>query len=338
MTKNYFIGIDVSKQTLDAAFIIRTNESFSTPVWKQFDNTLAGLQKMKRWLLQLNVPLNQQTIVVVENTGIYHRLLWQFFSKQQIDLCIENAAQVKWSLGIARGKSDKVDIRRLALYAARHSDRLKPSPVLHQHVLALKDLITLRNKLLVQLKSIETAFNELKVVSPVSFIRTSKKLLTPAIKGLKQSLKKVEDQITTLIKKDDQLLHVYQLLISIPGVGPVTAIYLICCSNVFTMCTSGKQLACYCGVVPFDHQSGISIKGKHRVHKMANKELKKLLHMCALSAIQHYVEFKDYYNRKKQEGKHPMAILNAIRNKIVLRAFAVVKNDRPYVNNYEKAA
>lgn len=338
MTKNYFIGIDVSKQTLDVAFIVRANDSFSNPLWKQFDNTIAGLLKMKHWLLHMKVPLNKQTIVVIENTGIYHRVLWQFFSKLQIDLCIENAAQVKWSLGIARGKNDKVDSRRLAVYAARHADRLKPTPALHQQVLALKDLITLRNKLLVQLKSIQTAFNELKMVSPTSFVNSSEKLLKPAIDGLKNSLKKVEDQIKALIKKDQQLFHIYQLLISIPGVGPVTAIYLICCSNVFTMCTSGKQLACYCGVVPFDHQSGISIKGKHRVHKMANKELKKLLHMCALSAIQHYPEFRDYFNRKKQDGKHPMAILNAIRNKIVLRAFAVVKNDRPYVNNYEKAA
>ena len=338
MTKNYFIGIDVSKQTLDVAFIVRANDSFSNPIWKQFDNTITGLLKMKHWLLHMKVPLNKQTIVVIENTGIYHRVLWQFFSKLQIDLCIENAAQVKWSLGIARGKNDKVDSRRLAVYAARHADRLKPTPALHQQVLALKDLITLRNKLLVQLKSIQTAFNELKMVSPISFVNSSERLLKPAIDGLKNSLKKVEDQIKALIKKDQQLFHIYQLLISIPGVGPVTAIYLICCSNVFTMCTSGKQLACYCGVVPFDHQSGISIKGKHRVHKMANKELKKLLHMCALSAIQHYPEFRDYFNRKKQDGKHPMAILNAIRNKIVLRAFAVVKNDRPYVNNYEKAA
>ena len=68
---------------------------------------------------------------------------------------------------------------------------------------------------------------------------------------------------------------------------------------MFTMCTSGKQLACYCGVVPFDHQSGISIKGKQHVHKMANKELKRLLHMCALSSIKNYPEFKEYYNRKK---------------------------------------
>jgi len=71
---------------------------------------------------------------------------------------------------------------------------------------------------------------------------------------------------------------------------------------------------------------------------MANKDLKKMLHMCALSAIQYCQEFKTYYERKKQEGKHSMSVLNAIRNKIALRVVAVVNNQNPYVNNNKIAA
>ena len=70
---------------------------------------------------------------------------------------------------------------------------------------------------------------------------------------------------------------------------------------------------------------------------MANKELKKMLHLCALSAIHYYPEFKQYYDRKRKEGKHSMSILNAIRNKIVLRVVAVVNNQRPYVQNPHKS-
>jgi len=339
MKKKYFIGIDVSKHTLDVAFIINELSSFSKPVWKQFNNTVQGLQQMKKWLAEIQVPLSEQTIVVIENTGIYHRLLWQFFSSLNVDICIENAAQVKWSLGIARGKSDKVDSRRLALYAVRNADRLKPTPALHCAVMPLKDLLTIRNKLLVQTRSLETALKELKHVSTSAADTAAlKKLLQPALKGLQQSLKQTEQKIKDVLKQDDIVYKTYKLLNTIPGIGHITAIYLICCSNLFTMCTNGKQLACYCGVVPFDCQSGISIKGKHHVHKMANKELKRLLHMCALTSIKNHKEFKDYYERKKQEGKHAMSILNAIKNKLVLRVFAVVKNERPYVNNYAEAA
>lgn len=339
MTKKYFIGIDVSKHTLDVAFIVYNKTALSQPVWKQFANTLAGLKQMQQWLATMHVPFSDKTIVVIENTGIYHRLLWQFFSSLQIDLCIENAAHVKWSLGIARGKSDKVDSRRLALYAVRNQDRLKPTPALHAAIMPLKDLLTIRNKLIVQTRSIETAIKELKQIgASTADAAALKKLLQPALKGLEQSLKQTEQKIKDVLKHDDAVYKIYKLLNTIPGIGHITAIYLICCSNVFTMCSSGKQLACYAGVVPFDYQSGISIKGSHHVHKMANKELKRLLHMCALTSIQNYPEFKDYYERKKKEGKHAMSILNAIKNKLILRAFAVVKNDKPYVDNYKKAA
>ena len=116
------------------------------------------------------------------------------------------------------------------------------------------------------------------------------------------------------------------------------AIYLIGCTANFAGNPSGKQLACYAGVAPFEHSSGISIKGKTRVHRMANKELKRLLHLCALSAIQYNQELKTYYHRKKDEGKHSMAVLNAVRNKIILRVAAVVKSQMPFKNNYKIAA
>ncbi len=338
MKKKIFIGIDVSKHTLDVAFIVRNDDTLADPVWRQFNNTHSGLKEMKKWLLQMNVSLDQNAIIVIENTGIYHRLLWQYCSVLQVDLCIENAAQVKWSLGIARGKNDKVDSRRLALYAVRHIDRLKAAPRLHKSITALKDLLTLRTKLLVQSRSISTGFNELKNVSDTVIVKTMQKLLRPAQDGIIESLKRIEEQIKAMLSQDKELSRIYKLLITIPGIGHVTAVMLMCCTNLFTLCSSGKQLACYCGVAPFDHQSGISIKGKHRVHKMANKELKRLLHLCALTVIRHKQEFKLYYERKKQEGKHGMCILNAIRNKIVLRVFAVVKNNRSYVNNSIMAA
>lgn len=66
---------------------------------------------------------------------------------------------------------------------------------------------------------------------------------------------------------------------------------------------------------------------------MANKELKKMLHLCAMSAIRFYPEFKRYYERKTAEGKHKMSVINTIRNKIVLRAAAVVSKQTPYMAN-----
>ena len=141
-----------------------------------------------------------------------------------------------------------------------------------------------------------------------------------------------------MIGQDAAIQNNYELLLSVPGIGHLTAVYIICCTNNFICKITGKQLASYAGVAPFSNTSGSSMKGRDKVHKMANKELKKLLHMGAISAITHYPEFKDYYERKVKEGKHEQSVINAIRSKIALRAVAVINNRAKYENNYKKAA
>jgi hypothetical protein len=86
--------------------------------------------------------------------------------------------------------------------------------------------------------------------------------------------------------------------------------------------------------VPFDHSSGKSIKGKSRVSHLAHKGIKHLLHMAALRVIQLDGELSGYFIRKAEKGKNKMLILNAIRNKLIHRIFAVVKSGIPYQKNY----
>lgn len=247
MKKNYFVGIDVSKQTIDVAFIICEGEQKTSPYWKVFDNNDYGLNRMKTWLQQNNVLFNENTLFVIENTGLYHRQLVNFCNKHQLHLCIENGAQVKWSLGIARGKSDKVDSRRLAVYALRFADRLKPSSVLHEGIQAIKDLITLRNRHIVQKSSLQTHLKELKATTDPKAVKELVKIHEPLIKAMKAVIKKTETAIIKKIEANELTSRQYRLLLSIPCIGPVTASYLIACTNAFTTCSSGKQLACYCG-------------------------------------------------------------------------------------------
>ncbi|MBC8884295.1 IS110 family transposase [Flavobacterium piscinae] len=83
-----------------------------------------------------------------------------------------------------------------------------------------------------------------------------------------------------MIKLDEKLSNIFEKATSVTGVGKVTALFLICYTNEFTMYETPRQLACYCGVVPFEYTSGKSVRAKPRVHFMANKKLKKQLHMC----------------------------------------------------------
>jgi transposase len=334
----FFIGIDVSKPHFDVALLAVVNHVKQGVETAQFSNTGTGIKQFEKWLKSNRVTMDENLLVVMENTGIYHRLIWSFCSREHLPVHIGNAAHIKWSFGIARGKNDKVDSIRLCNYAYKESDTLKATGALDPELLFLKDLISTRNKLLKQKTGIRTSLKELGSVNDRSYQKLIEKSLRSAIQGMEKSIGDIEVQIKKVIAGNQAFRTNYSLLISIPGIGHITAVYLIGCTANFASCPTGKQLACYAGVAPFEHSSGVSIKGKTRVHRMANKELKRLLHLCALSMIQYNKEFRDYYNRKKGEGKHSMSVLNAIRNKIVLRVAAVIKNKNKYIDNYKTAA
>lgn len=337
-TKQFFIGMDVSKLWFDVSLMIVINHQKQAMLTQRFDNTIKGIQSLHKWLKQYQVCFDKNSLVVIENTGVYHRLIWQYCSKHSLPLHIGNAAAIKWSLGITRGKNDVIDSRRLCLYAARQADELKATPVLDPVFMQLKDLMTSRTRLVKQLHSIKSYLKELHSGPETSMLKVIEQSHKQAIDGIKKSIHKIEEHITDIIAKNAAIKKNYELLLSIPGIGRFTAVYLICCTNNFTGKHTGKQLASYAGVVPFDQRSGTSIKSKNRVHKMANKDLKKMLHLCALTAIKYYPEFTQYFNRKKAEGKNAMSVLNAIRNKLVLRAIAVVNKQAPYVDYTQQVA
>lgn len=195
-----------------------------------------------------------------------------------------------------------------------------------------------RSRLVAQLHSTKNYIKEIQCTGDKVLLTMLDKAHKAAIEGIKKSIVQIEAMIIQIIQQDKAIYTNYQLIKTVPGIGHLTAVYIICCTNNFAAKPSGKQLGSYAGVVPFTNSSGTSIKGKNKVHKMANKDLKKLLHLCALTAIKYSPEFKQYFERKKAEGKNGMLVLNAIRNKLLLRVVAVVNKQEPYVDNYKIAA
>jgi len=281
-TTFFYIGIDVSKPYFDVSLMVVINHLKQPIQTLRFENTPAGIKCLEKWLKTHGVGMNEHSLVVIENTGIYHRLIWSFCSKKHLPIHIGNAAHIKWSFGIARGKNDRIDSIRLCNYAFKESDSLKATAALDPQLLHLKDFIATRTKLLKQITSIRVSVKELGNVNEKSHQKLIEKSLRSAIDGIARSISNIEVQIKKIIAANEAFQRNYNLLISIPGIGHVTAVYLIGCTANFAGNPSGKQLACYAGVAPFEHSSGISIKGKTRVHRMANKELKKLFHLCAL--------------------------------------------------------
>lgn len=336
--KKCFIGIDVSKLWFDLSLMVVIDGVKREMITQRFENNHPGLKLLTKWLKAQGALFDKSTLVVIENTGVYHRLIWEYCTERGLSLHIGNAAGIKWSLGIIRGKNDVTDSQRLCSYCYRHADELKAAPVLDPVILQLKDLVTARTRMITQINSTKVYLKELSLSNNKEVQKALEKAHKAALDGMKKSLDFINKQIKIIISEHTSIKENYKLLISVPGIGPVTAIYMICCTANFASRISGKQLACYAGVVPFTNQSGTSIKGKNKVHRMANKDLKKLLHMGARSVATNNAEFKTYYERKLKEGKHDLAIINAIRNKIVLRAVAVINRKEYYVDNYRKTA
>jgi transposase len=336
MQYNFFIGIDVSKSTLDVGLI---NSSQAGEVkHHQVSNDDDGIMAMVKWLEQESGFSVQSALFCLEHTGIYNYPLLQFFTQHGADVWVENPIQIKKCLGLQRGKNDKVDAMRIANYAYRYVDQVKLWQPARIVVDKLKHLAALRERLVETKKRLQTPINELLQVGNESMAKMLDRSMRKTMTGLEKDLKSIEQEMKEVIDGDDDLKRLYGLVTSVVGVGFVTAVNLIIYTNEFQRFASHRQFACYSGVAPFEHRSGSSIRGRTRVNQMANKKVKTYLHMASLTGVKLDESLKTYYERKVAEGKNKMSVLNAVRNKLLSRVFAVVKRGEPYQKiNYKNA-
>lgn len=328
----YFLGIDISKKKFDAALTIDGKQFHEA----QIENTSATIKlffgELKKQLSSLN-----RVIVCLEHTGIYCLPLLDFLVKNKIRVSVEPALQIKQSQGLTRGKNDQVDAKRIALYALRHRENLRFWQPQRDCIQQLKALLVLRERMVKMKVQLEVPLYEC-----VEFVASSifKQILVHSqrtIRALQIDIERIEKAIAKLVAADQQLSQQCRFATSVPGVGKITALNIIIATHEFSRIKDAKKFACYAGVAPFEHTSGSSIRGKTRVSKMANMTLKKLLHLAAMSAIQCSDELKIFYKRKVDSGKNKMSVMNAVRNKLISRIFACVKNKRVYQKIYQHA-
>ena len=266
----------------------------------------------------------------MENTGLYHRTLASYLNNLKATVWVENGSQIKWSIGIQRGKTDKIDAKRIREYAIRHVDKVKPYSKRDVDLQQLADLLALRRRLKDSYTKLLVPLKELKSTGVLDHVETVEEAMSASLQALKNDIRNVEKSIKNLIAKSEQLKEIYTYVTSVKSIGFVAACHLMIYTDCFTRFKSAKQIASYSGIAPFEYKSGTSIKGKTRVHHLANKNLKTILHMCAISSLAHNEEMKIYAARKVNEGKNKMLVLNAIRNKLLSRVFSCVKNKKMY--------
>lgn len=327
MEKNVFIGIDVSKSKLDVTFILKGNIENARHF--QVSNNTKGFQALIQRIR--NISTEQSSwLFCFENTGIYSISLACFLSDKAIDFCHESALRIKRSLGIKRGKNDKLDSKEIAEYAYVQREKIKLTTMAQQELQELKLLISYRERLLRQKNALLVAAKEGYECfenDTTKFILDDSKEIIAQYEG---KLKNVEREMKKLIEKDEELNNNFKLATSVIGISLIVGSYMLVQTNNFTQFNQ-RQYACHAGIAPYENSSGTDIPQQKRTSKMADKRIKALLTNAALNARMHDPQIKLYYNRKINEGKNKFCVLNAVRFKLVSRVFATVKRGTPYI-------
>ena len=330
--KNHQIGFDISKEKVNICL-----RGGKRSVWEgESPNTVASIKKAIRKCLKENGIEKDDVIVCAEYTGRYIYPLVCACDELGVFLWMEDPTRIRNSFGIARGKDDKVDARRIAEYADRFSDKAVAYGMPDRTLASIKSKLADRDMLLEDRKRYESQLHDQKGFMDARDYAQKSRLWTAVIKTLNKQLALLDEQLAALVASDKKISRQVELLKSVDGVGDRVALYMVAVTMGFTRFQNPRQFFCYAGLAPFQYTSGKSIRSKSKVSQRANKHVKALLHLAAVSAATHMKdsEYRRYYERKTAEGKHPMSVLNVVRAKLVSRMFAVIRRNSEYQRNY----
>lgn len=320
------IGIDVSKPHLDVALL---NEEGELVDEQRIINGAKTLNRLiEKW--QRDGKCNSLPLVCLEATGHYGYAAISALLELGVRTWVAHPADIQLSLGMQRGKNDKVDARRIAWYAFKHPEKARFIDAAYLKFEEFKSLLAGREFFV---RSRAKCLGQLK--DKVHYLSKQeaaliKKELQRQVKSLNTSIANMEAKIEAFICDDEQLRTKRDLICTVSGIGKIVANELLAVTRGFSRLTDPRKLACYSGLAPFEHSSGKSVRGRTRVSHRANKPLKSLLHLAAMAAIRTPGDIQTYYQRKLAEGKRPISALNAVRNKVVHHMCAVLESGQPY--------
>jgi transposase len=316
------IGIDVSKAKLDCAWL-KEQDKVKT---KAMTNNLTGWQELLDWTLKNTGLAIVERHFVMEATGIYHEQLATFLTDAGAKVSVVNPAQVKFyaqGLGV-RSKNDKKDSVVLARYGLKENPKLWQPEA--QEIRTLKALLARFDGIEKDLQREKNRQEKAVISLAPEEVINSLNLMTEQLKSEQQRLEKlIEDHIN----KHDKLRENKALLETIPAVGKViaTRMLMVIGSRQFD---DAHQCAAYLGLIPVQHESGSSVKGRAKLSKAGNPVIRAKLYMAAVVAIRHNPDIKAQYERLTSKGKSKMSALGAAMRKLVQICFGVLKHQQPY--------
>jgi transposase len=315
ITYHFNIGVDIAKQKFDVSF---SDQRVAT-----FENNQAGFK-----LLLKEIKNKTQTRVVMEATGGYEKPLAHFLQSQGIAVSIVNAKRVRdyaKALGLL-AKNDVIDAKVIRLFADAVNPKLLPMASDTQQAL---DALVHRREQLVKQRVMEK--QHLETVGNKEAIRSIKR----NINFLDKEIERIEKAIKALINADSTLTEKVDRLSTIKGIGDITALTLIADLPELGQLTN-KEISALVGVAPFCRDSGTQ-KGK-RTTWGGRTQVRSILYMAVLSAVQYNPPLKAFYNRLLMKGKTKKVALVACMRKLLTVANSMLRNNTEWNPNHGKLA
>ncbi|MBD0288326.1 MAG: IS110 family transposase [Flavisolibacter sp.] len=325
-------GIDVAKDELVVSFSQKTADGIIEHVSsKVFKNHPKGFQELLLWsgkLFDAALPVS----FVMEATGVYHEALAYFLDEACCKVCIilPNKISNYFKTLEIKTINDKTSAQTIARFALERKLEywVKPSPVFR----TLKQLCREREQLVAQRSLIK---NQLHAEKTQGFPNeASIRRMKERIGLFNKQEQQIKHELMRLIAADPVLKQQIENICSIRGVGILTAITVLAETNGFELIRNKKQLVSYCGLDVQEKQSGTSVKGKPKLSKKGNRNLRKAMHFPALTAIRHDERMKAVFIRLVSRHGIKMKAIAAVQRKLLELIYIIWKTGRKYDPEY----
>lgn len=326
-----FIGIDISKDTVDIALLTINGEL----VELECRNQKSILKQNLEDLID-QYKIDKETLLICgEQTGHFGNILVGVCGENNFKLWMESPYNILHSQGLTRGKNDKIDALRIMEYAKRFCDKAQVYKYSSKNIEILDRLSAERELIVKDISKYKCQLKQEDGFFDKEYFKGKSKRVNRIIKYNEKVLMEIEMEIDAIIKNDINIKANLEKIVSIEGIGRQTALATIIATGNFTKFQNSRQFVCHAGCAPFKYESGTSRSSRNKVSHRADKNLKRLFHMAAISTLRTQGELRQYYDRKTGEGKNKMSVINAIRAKLIARIFSVIKADRKYDKFYK---
>lgn len=327
------VGIDVSQNEIDVNFgTYGLDQSVDNLASKKFKNTVKDFPKFLKWALKLskkNIPL----FFVMEATGVYHELLacFLFDSNQKVIVVLPTRAS-KYAKSLeVKTITDKEASKSLTRMGLEKKMDLwvKPNPVFNY----LKQLTREREQLQ---KAKVVNNNQVHAEQKGAWSnKASIKRAKSRIKIIEAQIKEIEKEIKDFIKAHPELDTKINYLLSIPGIGLVTAATVVGETNGFASMKNKRQLVSYTGYDIIRKDSGTSVHSKPRISKRGNKHIRKAMYFPALTSIMFNEKSKSHFKRLVQKHGIRMKAAVAIQRKLLVVMYTLWKKEEFFNPEFE---